>query len=213
MTAAVSAGSLPWLIVASEERELAGIAKRRLSRNSHAAEMLLASGPGPRLVNEALREKRNVAGIVSVGFCGALDPALEIGDILVAGEGVESARRFLRGEILSVDRVIVTAAEKRAVRAKTGAIAVEMESAAAEAKAREWGLPFRCIKAVSDTAGDDMPLDFNAYRDAQGRFRRPAIARAALRHPFTILPGLMRLEANCRKAAEKLGEFLGDCTF
>jgi adenosylhomocysteine nucleosidase len=107
--------------------------------------------------------------------------------------------------------VAVTAAEKRDLRDRTGAIAVEMESAAVAAKAREWGVPFRCIKVVSDTAREDMPLDFNRYRDAAGRFSRGRIALAALGHPFSAIPGLLQLDRNCRKAAEKLGEFLADC--
>ena len=197
-------GCSTWLIVASEERELARIGMR-------AGWTLLASGPGSRLVSETLRERRQVDGIVSTGFCGALDPALEVGDIVVSGGEVRSARRFVRGEILTADRVAVTAEEKRTLRERTGASAVEMESAAVAAKAREWGVPFRCIKVVSDAAREDMPLDFNRYRDAAGRFSRGRIALAALRHPFAAVPGLLRLDRNCRFAAEKLGEFLADC--
>jgi adenosylhomocysteine nucleosidase len=205
----VAAISATWLIVASEARELASVVPRD-------GWVPLVSGPGSRLVSEALREqsmrdRKQAGGIVSVGFCGALDPSLEIGDIVVAGEEIKSSRPFVRGEILSSDRVAVTAAEKRALRERTGGIAVEMESAAAAAKAREWGVPFRCIKVVSDAAQENMPLDFNLYRDATGRFSRGRIALAALRHPFTAVPGLLRLDRNCRKAAEKLGEFLADC--
>lgn len=204
MRSAVETGCSTWLIVASEERELARIGMR-------AGWTLLASGPGSRLVSETLRERRQVDGIVSTGFCGALDPALEVGDIVVSGGEVRSARRFVRGEILTADRVAVTAEEKRTLRERTGASAVEMESAAVAAKAREWGVPFRCIKVVSDAAREDMPLDFNRYRDAAGRFSRGRIALAALRHPFAAVPGLLRLDRNCRFAAEKLGEFLADC--
>jgi adenosylhomocysteine nucleosidase len=204
---------LDWLIVAAETRELSGIMKRTGASNDQW--ILVANGPGPRLATEALdqalRERRTVDGIVSTGFCGALDPGLGVGDIVVSGGGVASPRSFVRGEILSLDRVAVTAAEKRDLRERTGAIAIEMESAAVAAKAREWGVPFRCIKAVSDTAAEDMPLDFNRYRDSAGRFSRPRIALAAMRRPFTAVPALLRLDRNCRHAAEKLGEFFADC--
>jgi adenosylhomocysteine nucleosidase len=199
---------LAWLIVAAEERELSGIRKHNGNRW-----VMLANGPGSRLVTEALREKKNVDGIVSTGFCGALDPALRVGDIVVSGEPVRSRRAFIQGEILSVDRVAVTAAEKGALRERTGAVAVEMESAAVAAKAREWGVPFRCVKVVSDAAAEDMPLDFNLYRDASGRFSRTRIALAAMLRPFTVMPGLLRLDRNCRDAAGKLGEFFADCEF
>jgi adenosylhomocysteine nucleosidase len=199
---------LSWLIVAAEEREFSGIRKRCGARFE-----LLANGPGQRLVTEALRERRNVDGLVSTGFCGALDPALRVGDIVVSGAAVRSRVPFIHGEILSADRVAATAAEKRELRERTGAIAVEMEAAAVEAKAREWGVPYRCVKVVSDIAAEDMPLDFNLYRDAAGRFSRTRIALAAMMRPFTVMPGLLRLDRNCKVAAERLGEFFADCEF
>ncbi len=86
-----------------------------------------------------------------------------------------------------------------------------MESAAIARKAAEWGVPFYAIRAVSDTALEDMPLDFNLYRDAAGRFSRTRIALAALARPFTRVPALLRLDRNCRIAAESLGDFFADC--
>jgi adenosylhomocysteine nucleosidase len=197
---------LPWLIVAAETREIAGIRKQAGGRW-----LLAANGPGV-LAAEALRDKQNVDGIVSTGFCGALDPTLRIGDIVVSSSEVSSPRPFMRGVILSVDRVAVTVAEKRALRERTGALAVEMEAHAVAAKAREWGVQFRCVKAVSDLATEDMPLDFNLYRDSEGRFSRSRIALAAMARPFSVMPGLQRLDRNCRTAAERLGEFFADCT-
>lgn len=194
------------MIVAAETREIAGIRKQAGGRW-----LLSANGPGA-LAAQALRDKTNVEGIVSTGFCGALDPALRIGDIVVSSAEVSSPRPFVRGEILSVDRVAVTAAEKRALRERTGAAAVEMEARVVEAKAREWGVPFRCVKAVSDLAAEDMPLDFNLYRDAEGRFSRSRIALAAIARPFSVMPRLQQLDRHCRVAAEKLGEFFADCT-
>jgi adenosylhomocysteine nucleosidase len=197
---------LAWLIVAAETREIAGIRKQARGRWE-----LIAHGPG-RLAAQAVGEKRNVDGIVSTGFCGALDPTLRIGDIVVSTGLVKSPRPFVRGEILSVDRVAISAVEKQALRERTGAVAVEMEAEAVEAKAREWGVPFRCVKVVSDLAVEDLPLDFNLYRDAEGRFSRGRIALAAMARPFSVMPGLLRLDQNCRMAAERLGEFFADCT-
>lgn len=198
-----------WLLVAAEQREFSGISRRfgglrKLSWHARfAAEAwwggdrwwMIANGPGPRLVAQALEKKIDVDGIVSTGFCGALDPALQVGDIV-------------RG-VVSGDRVLVTAAEKRELRARTGAAAVDMESETVAKKAGEWGIPFFCVRAVSDTAGEDMPLDFNLYRDREGRFSRARIALAG----FTAAPALLRLDRNCRIAARSLGDFFADNRF
>ncbi|MGA3189435.1 MAG: hypothetical protein ABSF22_20210 [Bryobacteraceae bacterium] len=173
---------------------------------------LLANGPGPRCIEEVLRQKMDVSGIINTGFCGALDPALRVGDVVVWGD-VPCASGFVKGEISSSDRVVVTAAEKHALREKTGAIAAEMEAGAVKKTADRWGVPFYCVRAVSDTANEDMPLDFNLYRDSAGRFSLPKIALAAISRPFTRIPALRRLESNCNVASESLGAFFADCRF
>src|SRR5262249_4744479 len=148
--------------------------------------IFVANGPGADLVEKALEKRIEVNGIISTGFCGALDPNLSVGDIVRS--------------VTSDDRVVVTAAEKKAMREKRGAAAIDMESAAIAGKAAAWGVPFQCVRAVSDTAEENMPLDFNLYRDSAGRFSRPRIAMAALARPFTRVPALLRLERNCRIA-------------
>jgi adenosylhomocysteine nucleosidase len=216
-----------WLMVAAEAREFEGILKRAgevralawqgaaFSREAvwkNSRWLLIANGPGPRLVERALEQRHDVDRLLSVGFCGALDPALRIGDIVVSGEvpkGLQAS--FVQGDVVSVDRVAFTAREKSDLRAVTGAAVVEMESAAVAQKAREWDVPFGCVRVVSDVAGDDLPLDFNRYRDVDGRFERTRIVLAALGSPFTVLPGLVRLDRDCRRAAERLGEFLANC--
>ncbi len=213
-------------MVAAEAREFEGILKRsgevrplpwpgaafsrETVRKNHRW-VLIANGPGPRLVERALGRKPEVDGVLSVGFCGALDPALRIGDIVISGEVPKALGRCVQGDVASVDRVAVTAREKRDLRAATGAAVVEMESAAVAQKAREWNLPFGCVRVVSDAAGEDLPLDFNRYRDADGRFEKTRIALAALARPFTVLPSLIRLDRQCRQASERLGEFFANC--
>jgi nucleoside phosphorylase len=215
--------------VAAERREFDGIRKRMGNAKQlvwpgakFACEAecqghrwwMLANGPGEALVLEALKEKKNVDGMISTGLCGALDPALRLGDVVVSGNAPIDARApFVRGAIHTIKHVVGTAAEKRTLRNQTGAIAVDMESAAVERKAAEWNVPYLCIRAVSDRAGDTLPLDFNRYRNPRGDFSRTRIAIAAIARPFTVMPQLMEFDRNCRRAVDALGDFLADCRF
>lgn len=178
--------------------------------------LLAANGPGPRLaataVDTACRLEPSIGQIVSTGFCGALDPNLALGDIVLNSDGIYADRPAYRGNLMSTDRVAVTVEEKRSLR-QSGAIAVEMEWAGVAAAAGRRGVPASAVRVVSDTAGEAMPLDFNRYRTAEGRFDRAAILRAALRRPFSAIPGLLRLQRNCRFASAKLGEFIVACRF
>jgi adenosylhomocysteine nucleosidase len=188
--------------------------------------VLVANGPGPKLAGwaaEIARKHQELKGLVSTGFCGALNPALEPCDIFVATEvlGVthalsvprsHSCERLKIGKLLSIDRVVSTAAEKADLR-QTGADAVEMEAAAVAAKAAEWNLPFFCVRVVTDTAAESFSLDFNRMRDADGRFSRIKILTAALRRPGSVLPGLLKLNKRSQDASQALGDFIVNASF
>jgi hypothetical protein len=109
--------------------------------------------------------------------------------------------------------VAVTAEEKRALREETGAIAVDMEAEAVRDRAAALGVPYACIRVVSDTAGENLPLDFNRYRDAEGRFSRTRIAFAAMARPFSVMPAILEFDRRCQQASLALGDFLADCRF
>ena len=188
--------------------------------------VLKANGVGARFaaaaVDRALEESRPDA-VVSTGFCGALDPGLNAGDVVVATEVAAAGRRFpaleprgrraaSRGTVVSTDHVVQTAAEKSQLHL-SGAIAVEMEAAGVAERAAQHGLPFFCIKAVTDLASEDMANDFNSALRPDGHFATMDILSSSLRQPMTRIPELIRLRKRCARAALSLGEFIADCRF
>jgi len=207
------------LLVAAESFELKYIVPRSGERWIFAA-----NGPGPELAGQAAGQAMDgltapLDAVVSVGLCGALIDELEIGDIVIGtsvnGVGIdvpESTQKYAAGPIVSVDHVAQTVDEKLRLR-QTGAIAVEMESAAVLARARGVGVPFYCIRAVSDTSSEGFELDLNAARDNAGRFRVGRILAQAVQRPLTGVPELLRLRRNSESAAKALGEFIGNCSF
>jgi hypothetical protein len=122
--------------------------------------------------------------VLSFGTCGALNPALKVGDLVVAGLMVDppspgifcdaawSKRlRDLTGARPVVGTVsvatVATAADKAALYAATKADVVDMESLiAARSKAR--GIPFAMLRAVSDAANQDIPAAALAAMDKMG---------------------------------------------
>jgi len=161
--------------------------------------------------------------IVSTGFAGALAPELQIADIVV-GTAVDSAMGAFRavkpdcrrshhtGVVCSIDHVAQSAAEKRQLHA-TGAAAVEMEAAGVAQRAASYGVPFYCVRAVTDLANEDMSNDFNGAIRPDGHFGTMKILQDALRHPLIRFPELLRLRSRCVHSASVLGDFIADCRF
>ncbi|HTK77348.1 MAG TPA: hypothetical protein VL371_18940 [Gemmataceae bacterium] len=157
--------------------------------------------------------------IVSTGFCGALDERLSVADIVVAtavvGDGRDCPARSVgprAGVIVSLDHVAQTAVEKQKLR-KSGAIAVEMEAAAVGKAAADRGIPFYCVRAVTDLAGETFANDFNRALRGDGHLDTISILRGALCRPRSRIPELLRLRRRCVRASEALGEFIVGCRF
>ncbi len=167
--------------------------------------------------------------LIVAGVGGALCPRLEIGEVVVADRVVPEvpddrpdeipsplggAPELRRGCFLSSDRVLSTAAEKAAATARWNSasrpILVEMETLAAARVAARLGVPWSAVRAVSDRAEEDMPLDFNPLRSQNGSIPTTRVAVATLTRPWSI-PGLLRLGRNTALAAEHLASALVLC--
>ncbi len=227
------------LVVASEPGELRGILRKcervetlnwpvqfvRSAELNGQRLILVAHGPGPLAVKalDVALSREKADAVVSTGFCGGLDATLKAGDVFVASRianGSRSyepsqpaaARSFRSGTLVSTDLVAGSVAEKERLRAD-GASVVEMEAGALAGRAGQSGVPFYCVRAVMDPAGEGFVLDFNKLRDRDGRFSRLRILRAALARPRASLPELIRLARQGRLAARALGDFIADCRF
>jgi adenosylhomocysteine nucleosidase len=146
-------------------------------------------------------------GIIMAGLAGALDPALDDGDIIIdqpLGDTLQDAR-WHRGRIHTSDHLIATPAEKAALFASSGAAVVDMETAKARAFAERTGVPFLAIRAVSDRA--DQPLDpaTVSWVTPAGGLRAGKVAVTLLRRP-TMVPQLMRLRRRSNLAMQNLAE-------
>jgi nucleoside phosphorylase len=110
-------------------------------------------------------------------------------------------------KIFCADRVAVCIAEKQALRQKTGADAVEMESEHVRAFARMKNIPSATLRVILDTAQEDLPLDFNALMTANQEMDFKKLALVLLRSPGKI-KALLQLQKESRQAAGILGRAL-----
>jgi adenosylhomocysteine nucleosidase len=88
-----------------------------------------------------------------------------------------------------------------------------MEAGGVAERAQALGLPFSCIRAVTDLASEDMANDFNRALRSDGHFDTMRIFGDALRQPGTRVPELIRLLRRSSLAARALGDFFADCRF
>jgi adenosylhomocysteine nucleosidase len=179
--------------------------------------------------------------VLACGFAGGLNPDLKLGDVVFeipirrdefhesqtktesGTHGVRpSESASLRNKLISVgakpvkfvcaDRIAVTVAEKKKLRDETGADAVEMESVAVYAVCAERGIPCATVRVISDTANEDLPLDFNALSKPDKNLDFGKLFLAIAKSPGKI-PALMKLQKQTQFAAKQLAVVLEKITF
>jgi purine-nucleoside phosphorylase len=177
---------------------------------------VLVTGMGRKNTENSVRTLLSVkkpALVLTCGFAGALNLALEIGTVLFDADPESGLIELLQSSGASPAklhcsaRVATTAAEKTALRQSTRADAVEMESAVIREICREKRIPAATIRVISDTARQDLPLDFNALMTADHNLSFSKLALALIKSPGKI-PQLMELQRNTRFAAQRLAEVL-----
>lgn len=203
----------------SEVRALAGVSGVRA----------LCLGPGPDKAEAAARAvlAEGARALVSAGICGALDPVLRPGDVILPAHVVDRHHdrrawpadadwhaavaaalaaghgRPVIGSLLGSDRPVVSVEGKRHLADRTGCVAVDMESHAVARVAADAGVPFLVLRAVADTAQDALPPWLGGMLDRDGTPNAGVALRRLLAGPWR-LPGLLRLAGRSRAAERSL---------
>ena len=187
---------------------------------------LAVSGAGPEAAQrhaEALLAQ-GVVALISWGCAAALHETLKPGHLLLPSEVLgENAERHVAdprwhaavagslkdthaphtGLLVESSRVVATAIDKRALHQESGAIAVDMESAALARVARSHGRPFLVIRSVADSSRLDFPPVLLKALNPRGDARMGPLLRGLATRPRQI-PDLMALGQSFKLAMNTL---------
>ncbi len=195
--------------------------------------MCCVSGMGrdkTRQTVDSLLESGSPALLIGTGFCGALDPRLNPGDIVLATEVVQAGEerkviscafpemeelsrrieqdvRVFSGKLVSTNRVAALPKEKRDLNTRHNAVAVDMESAALAETCADRDIPWIVIRVVSDTCADSLPPSVQLI--GEGSVLSGAI-QLVLDAAFSskARQSLIRLRRNTQTASQSLAKAL-----
>jgi nucleoside phosphorylase len=173
-------------------------------------------------------ENRYFDVCISSGLAGALCDTLSPGDI-IAPQSLLAERAYgdlgsdqleadadLRRLALEAgavnadclftsDRMLVKASQKKACSSR--AQVVDMESFDIVKEAKAWGARGVVVRAVSDSAKEDLPIDFSLTLSKRNEISVAKVVVQLLKNPLA-LPALLRFGNQSRQAAERLARFL-----
>lgn len=184
----------------------------------------LGRAAGFLAAEELGRQEKQLSGLVSIGFCGALDAAIATGSIVLpnaiitadnerfdtdAGWTTAVADKMAGLPVITdnaiycATEIIETQAGKQATRSQCGACAVDMESAGIAHAATRFNIPFIAVRIVLDEGTDTLP---EATRDAvhsDGNLNIGGLLRGLASRPQDV-GGLIRLAGKSGKAQKQL---------
>ena len=207
-----------------------GLQKEARAAGGPGIATLCSGGDSERLRTMLARlDPASYWGVVSFGIAGGLDPALVPGDILVGtavrfGERRHCARNDLSaalaatlkrqtgavgsGEFAGSDSAVIRIEDKAALRARTGAAAVDMESHVVAEWAAANDLPFAILRVVSDPAHRALPALAAQALKPDGRIDLRRIMLGLARKPRQI-PALADAGRDSRAAFASLSRCRG----
>jgi adenosylhomocysteine nucleosidase len=188
------------------------------------------SGIGARqahLAAEVLVENRATA-LLSWGIAGGLQASLSAGSLILpervlsydqstfSADAAWHERLCTRlsehldlntGPLVQSPTVISTPAEKIALSKKSGAVAVDMESASVAQVAARARIPFMAIRAICDPVNATIPANARIAINEGGRLQPLRLIQSTARHPQEFIR-LVRLARGFRTARTTLATVL-----
>ena len=160
---------------------------------------------------------------IASGLAGALQPSYEVGEVLAARAVTDMAkdrtifsdpnlmRQAEESGAKAVQKFLVSGhvVSSKAEKSKLASFgdAVDMESSYVLEAATRRRIPAVAIRAISDDAKADLPLDFDQVFNERGAVSLSKVIGQTVRRPARI-PGLLRLAHQSQRAAAALAEFL-----
>ncbi len=215
-------------IVAALEREITPLVRRwRVTFREHEGRrfkffeneqrVLVCGGIGAeaaRRTAEAVIVLYHPGVVQSVGFAGALDATLKLGEIFSPSRVIDSTDGSCvetgvgSGVLVSFGSIAGSEQKARLANAYQ-AQAVDMEAAAVARAALLRGVRFVAIKVISDESDFSLP-GLQEFVGADGQFRTRAFVAAATFQPW-LWPRIVRLAWNSAAASRALCRELERC--
>jgi adenosylhomocysteine nucleosidase len=151
--------------------------------------------------------------VLTCGFAGGLNPRLKCDDVVYDADAeLKADERWQKAGARPVNffcarRVAITVEEKQRLWRSTGLDAVEMESQAIREFCREKNVPSATIRVISDSAHEDLPLDFNTLLTPAQKIDYTKLGWALVRSPMK-LGQLLAFQQKTVSAARSLAQFL-----
>jgi adenosylhomocysteine nucleosidase len=209
--------------------------KLRKTKIGDADVMVLITGVGAQAASRAMDLMLGMADrdqyfdvCVSSGLAGALCDTLSVGDIVAPKELLAEMQHADVGKdrlavdaelreralaqgaksancLLTTDHVLVKASQKKSCASR--AQSVDMESFEIVKQANAWGGRSVVVRAISDSATEDLPIDFNRALSDRNEVSLGKVFMELMKNPLA-LAGLIRFGKQSRQAGEALAEFL-----
>lgn len=175
-----------------------------------------------RAATQALIDAHSPPWVISVGYSGALQTGMKVGDIVVAtsiadlhGQEIKNDVHFPEdpehglyvGRIINTDQIVRTVDEKLELGKQQDALAVDLESLAVAQVCQAEKKGFMAVRVISDDCSADLPVEVMSILGESGAVRAGAALGAVFKRPESVKE-MWKMRGDASRAATRLASFL-----